>query len=147
MGVKAGLKENTICWNCTKACTSGCSWSDGSFTPVEGWTAIPDVNGNGVESFLVKECPEFVQDADEERNAQDMDDQGVLDLVERLLEITRDDYIHSRGSEIPMIEKFIRGRGAARLHQINDPDTVLRVLREQRKTYWRSKLPLVKAGK
>lgn len=30
--------KGQLCWTCANAC-GGCSWSDGSFTPVPGWTA------------------------------------------------------------------------------------------------------------
>lgn len=59
----------TLCWKCAKAC-GGCSWSDGTFTPVDGWKATPTVikanHGRGfmqdVESFIVKACPLFEDD-------------------------------------------------------------------------------------
>ena len=58
-------EEKTLCWQCQKACGK-CSWSNGTFTPVENWEAIPTeiknkVKGN-ISSFLVKSCPEFVSD-------------------------------------------------------------------------------------
>ena len=144
MGVKNGLKDDSICWDCAKSCNRGCSWSDGSFTPVEGWTAIPDQNRNGVDSFLVKECPQFEQDGPEVRNWQDLDDNGVLALVERLMEITREDYIKCRPEELIRIEKFIRGKGASRLHQIQDPEKVIRELQKQRRVYWQGKISFLK---
>lgn len=59
----------TLCWKCAKACGE-CSWSDGTFTPVDGWKAIPTIikanHGRGfmqdVESFIVKACPLFEDD-------------------------------------------------------------------------------------
>lgn len=59
----------TLCWKCAKACGE-CSWSDGSFTPVDGWKATPTIikanHGRGfmqdVESFIVKACPLFEDD-------------------------------------------------------------------------------------
>ena len=62
-------KKNTLCWSCANAC-GGCSWSDGSFTLVDGWTAERTslICDRGewadkiVESYLVKECPQFVCD-------------------------------------------------------------------------------------
>lgn len=55
------MKE-TICWNCAKACGK-CPWSDGSFTPVDGWIATPTKIKFGCKienSYLVKNCPLFV---------------------------------------------------------------------------------------
>ena len=43
----------TLCWDCRKATTSECSWSD-NHEPVEGWDA--DETGNG---YMVGRCPEF----------------------------------------------------------------------------------------
>ena len=61
--------RNTLCWSCANAC-GGCSWSDGTFTPVEGWTAIPAkisaIRGEGreqeIDSFIVTKCPKFKND-------------------------------------------------------------------------------------
>lgn len=64
----------TRCWECRKA-VGLCSWSDGSFRPVEGWAALPTrylagQDGLGViESYCVYMCPEFEQD--EVRNWND----------------------------------------------------------------------------
>lgn len=58
-------EHETLCWTCKKA-TGGCSWSK-SFTPIEGWKAIPTkvkINdrsrrGDETDSFDIYECPEF----------------------------------------------------------------------------------------
>lgn len=57
-------KPQTLCWRCAKACGK-CSWSDRSFTPVEGWVAEPTkLHGDGgvIDSFRVIECPLFEDD-------------------------------------------------------------------------------------
>ena len=62
-GEKYVPKHSTLCWDCEKA-GGGCSWSK-SFTPVEGWTAIPtkvrsdSLSIRHIDSFDVYECPEF----------------------------------------------------------------------------------------
>lgn len=66
-------KPLTLCWRCAKAC-GRCSWSDGSFTPVEGWTAQEtrlreqhwsmDAD-RSIQSFHVTACPLFEDDTDE----------------------------------------------------------------------------------
>lgn len=142
MGVKNGLKDNTLCWDCEKACNGGCSWSR-AFIPVEGWKANPDINGNGVESFLVIECPEFSKE-DRESRTRDLDTEGCVRLLEQMMKITREDYIKGGPESMRMIEKFIRGKGASRLHQISDPERAIRLLREQRKAYWQKKLSMMK---
>lgn len=56
-------KGETLCWDCQKN-TGSCPWSS-SFTPVEGWRAIPTkINtyqkfNEGIDSYLVLECPQF----------------------------------------------------------------------------------------
>ena len=67
-------KRNTVahvrrrvqpCCNCKKF-AGGCSWSR-SFTPVEGWTAVPTLINHGghkgyerlTESYMIIKCPEF----------------------------------------------------------------------------------------
>lgn len=60
----------TLCWKCSKAC-GGCSWSDGTFTPVEGWTATETtIRGDRgiwrdriIQSYIVEECPEYEEDS------------------------------------------------------------------------------------
>lgn len=67
----ATSKRNTLCWSCANAC-GGCSWSDGSFTPVEGWTADEthllcdrgQWRDKIVSSYLVKKCPKYINDKD-----------------------------------------------------------------------------------
>ena len=57
--------HSTICWHCEKA-SGRCSWSR-SFTPVEGWEAIPTKHEEKlaggcvreVRSYDVYSCPEF----------------------------------------------------------------------------------------
>ena len=50
---------DSLCWDCKNA-TGGCEWSQ-SFTPVDGWEAIPRTIGNK-DSFCVIKCPKFVED-------------------------------------------------------------------------------------
>ena len=50
----------TLCWYCKNAC-GNCSWSDGTFTPIKGWT-IDDskkLKSLDSESYTVLECPEY----------------------------------------------------------------------------------------
>ena len=62
-------KPATLCWKCANAC-GGCSWSDGSFTPVQGWTArktsvmVPrGKHGTGMTgSYMVEKCPLYEDD-------------------------------------------------------------------------------------
>ena len=70
-------KPATLCWKCAKAC-GGCSWSDTTFTPVEGWTAIKTtLNGadadsrkvRNIGSYLVIECPQYKDDRSEYKYA------------------------------------------------------------------------------
>lgn len=56
-----GTKTMQLCWDCKKAC-AGCMWSLAG-EPIPGWTATPTRDGNGVESYCVTACPEFVRDA------------------------------------------------------------------------------------
>ena len=145
MGFKNGKEDSTICWDCANACTGGCSWAK-DFTPVDGWLAEPWRTANGVDSYLVKECPEFTHEVREGRDWQKLDNEGCVNLVERVMEVARMDYIKCRPEELKRIEKFIRGKGASRLHGIQNPDQVIKVLQEQRKMYWSNKISMVKGG-
>lgn len=63
--------NETLCWTCKNACGS-CSWSR-SLTPVKGWEAKKiKVKGNFytgevLDSFIVKNCPEYIPDGKEEK--------------------------------------------------------------------------------
>lgn len=65
-------KPQSLCWKCAKAC-GGCSWSDRSFTPVDGWVAEPtkvrghQADGQVMDSYMVHECPLFESDRDQYR--------------------------------------------------------------------------------
>ena len=63
--------NETLCWTCKNAC-GNCSWSR-SLTPVEGWEA-KKIKGKGnfytgeiLDSFIVKNCPEYISDVKEEK--------------------------------------------------------------------------------
>ena len=50
-------RPDTLCWDCKNSTTNGCEWAK-SFTPVDGWKAIPSVAGTS-DSYCVFECPKF----------------------------------------------------------------------------------------
>lgn len=67
-------KPATLCWKCANACGK-CSWSDGSFTPVDGWTARKTrLRGDRgvyrtkiIESYYVTACPQYEDDREKYR--------------------------------------------------------------------------------
>ena len=57
-------KVRSLCESCGNSCGK-CSWSDGTFTPIDGWDATPTkvhMLPVVVDSYLVKSCPQFVPD-------------------------------------------------------------------------------------
>jgi hypothetical protein len=127
-----GKKNQTdsLCWLCGNAC-GGCSWSE-SLTPVEGWTATKEKLYGGLESYNVIACPLFWKPEEGcGLRWQDLDDKGCELLVSRLLEISREDYIYGRETTQKEIERFLRGRGASRLHMISNPEAVIRHLKKE----------------
>jgi hypothetical protein len=69
-------KPATLCWKCANACGK-CSWSDGTFTPVDGWTAVKTILhiapknerwGRDTESYHVTACPLFEDDTKQYNN-------------------------------------------------------------------------------
>ena len=120
-------KEDSICWNCKRSCDKSCSWAR-EFIPVEGWEAE---YCEKYKSYRVNSCPLFLSDENEE---WEIDEKGALMMIERLMEITRDDYIHCPRLQ-PEIEKFLRGRGASKVHMIGDPETVIKQLKNDYKRY------------
>lgn len=115
--------RDTLCLHCTNACNRGCSWSD-DFTPVDGWEA--EYNEK-LDSYYVISCPKFSEETEENKN-RNLDTEGCLLLVERVLEVARDDYMKSTEAMQKQIQRFIRGRGARRLTQIEDPEGVIQRL-------------------
>lgn len=145
MGIDYVYREKSLCWQCENACNRGCSWSD-NFTPVDGWTARPETNAGGVDSYLVIQCPEFVPEKREDRNPDDMDSEGCMLLIQRLLEVTRQDYIKGTNVTVAECERFIRGKGASRLHGIADPEGVIQMLQKARIEYKKKRAMQARIG-
>lgn len=64
-------KQPTLCWSCKKA-IGNCSWSDGTFRPVDGWDAEPtiiwsDKKCEYIDSFQVFNCPLYDPDTKESK--------------------------------------------------------------------------------
>lgn len=130
-------KEKTLCWQCKKACTGGCSWAR-DFTPVEYWDAELTMVGHGIGSALVRWCPEYAYE-DREKRQWDLNTAGCVNLVERLMEITHTDYVEGGDQQREEIRRFLRGRGASRVHQLANPEAVIEMLDEARAEYVRKK--------
>lgn len=63
IGKQCCNNKDTLCWHCKKF--SGlCSWSD-RFEPVNGWkaekTSVKTERNTLIDSYIVRECPEFVE--------------------------------------------------------------------------------------
>ena len=122
-------RTDSICWHCIHAC-GGCSWSD-SFIPEDWWAEETEVYG-GLHSYNVIACRKY-EEPEEGCGLkwQDMDDKGAELLVRRLLEVSREDYIYGRETTQKEIERFLRGRGASRLHMISNPEAVIKHLKKE----------------
>lgn len=55
-------KTTTLCWNCANT-NDSCPWFSKAAKPVPGWKAkkvkYKMSNGEYVDSYIVKECPDF----------------------------------------------------------------------------------------
>lgn len=131
-GVPNGKETRTICWDCSNAC-GACSWSK-DFTPVEGWEIEEIMHKDGTGGCAVIKCPQFVKE-DRENRKLDLDEQGCLRMVERLMEITREDYMDGETKTEAEIERFLRGHGAARVHRLENPEAVIRMLKKAKIEY------------
>lgn len=66
------MSSTQPCWTCKK-CYGGCSWSNGTFTPVEGWKATPtkraaqsfDGTPKFIYSYEIHYCPLYENDGSE----------------------------------------------------------------------------------
>lgn len=66
--------KTQLCWDCKNCRADKCSWHDGTYTPVPGWDAEPEVVRNryqsqdeavyfkDTDSFWIKGCPNFMPD-------------------------------------------------------------------------------------
>lgn len=64
------MAQYTLCWDCKKSTTGGCSWSRAyNPKPVKGWTArherlkVNNYKGIFSDSYMVTACPEFERDS------------------------------------------------------------------------------------
>ena len=53
-----GEQFDQLCWYCKNA-TGGCSWTNGTFTPVPGWDAKYIVRTCASATYSIKDCPLF----------------------------------------------------------------------------------------
>ena len=135
MGDTYFKKDKTICWECANACSADCEWAN-ELKPVPGWDAEPTVSTAGAESFLVRSCPKFVKDKPDQRRGE-LNTGGCLAMIEKLMEVTRDDYITGTPSMQLRIEKFLRGKGASKVHMIDNPEDVIKNLKRASGEYKR----------
>ena len=123
--------RKTLCEQCGKACDSRCSWSS-ELEPVPGWVAdyapvkVSYSSGSktkDVDSYIVYSCPEYENDHGQVGTA-DVDPQGLIALLEAVLELAREDYIDFPGQR-KGIEKWIRDDN----NWFPDPDGAIKSLR------------------
>lgn len=143
-----------LCWTCRKAC-GGCSWAD-SFTPVEGWEAVPNVSSTGeIRGYDIQGCPEYEPDPKEPEHTKLLDHEGVMLLMEAVARRMREDYIFGHGPvnanmitkkslkmrawEIDavvrkenrkLIERWLRSQAGMQMLQLSNPEEVIGMLRK-----------------
>ena len=57
-GVRTNDRVDQLCWKCAKA-VGRCSWTDRTFTPIEGWTATEVYRDGVLHTYSITACPEF----------------------------------------------------------------------------------------
>ena len=121
--------KETLCVTCDKACRKGCSWAD-ELIPVDGWTAEENKHG-----YLVIECPEYQKEDKRNRNPDDIDNDGLMNLLEAFMKCLRYDYVHGCGryrmrAENRMdIERFLRSKYGQKLLPIDHEDVIRKLRR------------------
>lgn len=115
--------SETLCWQCGKSCTGGCSWSK-DFVPVNGWVAEQNQKTG---SYSVITCPEFVKS----RKLDDIDINGARDLAASVVKVAVNDYrVAKNPATRRSIENFFRSKLFADLCDI-DPEKIITLLREE----------------
>ena len=113
----------TLCWQCDKSCTGGCSWSK-DFVPVNGWVAEKNEKRG---SYSVITCPEFVKS----RKLDDIDINGAHDLAAGIIKMAVNDYrVAKKHATRHSIENFFRSKLFANLCDI-DPERIIELLRKE----------------
>ena len=132
----------SLCWECARACPKTCSWAR-DFIPVDGWTAELKRTGNGIESYLVRECPEYIEEI-QRAGKYEPDTDGCLNLIAELFRQIRHDYVKGCSATVTEIDRFLRSKNGHRLPMVADAEAVISELRKQRKMYQQGKLALMK---
>lgn len=142
--------KETLCVLCQNSCRRGCSWDD-KLVPVPGWTAVDNEAG-----CQVIRCPQFVKETPETIIPDEIDEGGMVLLLEAIARRMREDYIHGQGPHDRMSERrkhhhttypeirqanrheierwLLHGQGRILL-QLSDPEEVIRMLRPFAKKY------------
>lgn len=118
------FSTDTLCAFCGNACNSGCSWSE-SFTPVEGWIAQENKRG-----YFVFDCPKFVHDKRIRKNAQELDNDGCIALMNAIISTMRQDYIEDPKARKP-IENFVFSEKHRNLFWFCDPVEMIEQFRRE----------------
>lgn len=113
----------TLCWDCEKSCTDGCSWSK-DFIPVNGWV-VEKNEKTGSCSVII--CPEFVKG----HKLDDIDINCARNLAASIVKLAVNDYRITKKPETRRsIEKFFRGKLFDNLSDI-DPEKIIKLLRKE----------------
>lgn len=128
----------SLCWECARACQKTCSWAR-DFIPVDGWTA----ERNGIASYLVRKCPEYIEEI-QRAGKYEPDTDGCVNLTAELFRQIRHDYVRGCSVTVTEIERFLRSKNGHRLLMVADAEAVIKELKKQRKMYQQGKLALMK---
>lgn len=131
-------KATQLCEHCAKAC-GGCNWSDG-LEPVEGWDAQPVTIENKSESYIVRQCPEFVQGTRDDKRHRGFTYEGCVKLLAAMLKQMRKDYVFGNTETRNLIEKWLRYESTKKLLQLHDVDAVISGMRAMARREIGSKL-------
>ncbi len=115
----------TLCSYCGHACNNGCSWSARG-EPVNGWDAVKTSAG-----YFVFDCPEAVNDRWMRENPEDLDTDGCVALLQAMLGQMREDYVLGNSSVRKGIERMILNPKTKNLFFFSDPQTIIRMLKQQ----------------
>ena len=123
-----GMSADTLCWNCSKACTEGCSWSRDKL-PVSGWIANKNEK---YKSYHVIACPEFLPDTERKF---DLNINGCQNLVAGIIRTAVNDYMQSSPkctSIRKSVETFIQSKQFGNMCTL-DPEWLIQKLRKDYK--------------
>lgn len=122
------MSKDTLCWYCKNA-SGNCPWSNGTFTPVEGWVVdnSKKISGISEQSYTVIECPMYREFY---RRLKTEDIAKMLNMSQRSLTKLKSFEIKRRCLQLGKVVYIVKANDRQRIYYIMNKNE--RVVQEER---------------